>query len=242
MNLPTIEMPEEAAKQALDEYQTILRPAPKARLDEARRDYEEMDRALVQGYKQLAKGNALVNVNEAFSAAGVKTIEATWSRYNAKTGDIDDVTGTVIAPALAMTRADARTCWCVPMLNGSAFELHANDWHGTRAKKADRVVISAGTFGGADEYGSRGLEVPSTSVQWRVQLRAIVPTIPPALRPPNKLSGYHVLWEAEWAQQLAVVPRDPALLRHLGGDLYAVLAVWDLSEVERAVLGGMRSS
>lgn len=44
-----------------------------------------------------------------------------------------------------------------------------------------------------------------------------------------------ILWEAEWQ---AVPPKDPALLRHLGGDLYAVVAVWDLTELERAVLGG----
>jgi hypothetical protein len=31
--------------------------------------------------------------------------------------------------------------------------------------------------------------------------------------------------------------RDPALLRHIRGDLWAVLAVWDLTELERAVLG-----
>lgn len=31
---------------------------------------------------------------------------------------------------------------------------------------------------------------------------------------------------------------DPALLKHIGGDLYAVLATWDLTELERSVLGG----
>jgi len=31
-------------------------------------------------------------------------------------------------------------------------------------------------------------------------------------------------------------PRDPALIRHIRGDLWAVLAVWDLTELERAVL------
>jgi hypothetical protein len=33
-------------------------------------------------------------------------------------------------------------------------------------------------------------------------------------------------------------PEDPALLKHIGGDLYAVLAVWNLTELERAVLSG----
>src|SRR5438046_3023240 len=33
-------------------------------------------------------------------------------------------------------------------------------------------------------------------------------------------------------------PEDPALLKHIGGDLYAVVAVWNLTELERAVLSG----
>lgn len=69
-------------------------------------------------------------------------------------------------------------------------------------------------------------------------LAAIVPTIPPRLRPPHNLSGYHILWEAEWGQEDVLPPGDPALLRHLGGDLYAVLAVWDLTPLERSVLAG----
>ena len=63
--------------------------------------------------------------------------------------------------------------------------------------------------------------------------KAIVPTVPPRFRPSASLSNYHILFEAEWDM---IAPRDPALLKHIGGDLYAVLAVWDLTEVERAVL------
>jgi hypothetical protein len=62
--------------------------------------------------------------------------------------------------------------------------------------------------------------------------RALVPLIPPWARPKAKLSNYHILWEADWTD----VPVDPALLKHLGGPLYVVLAVWDLTEVERSVL------
>jgi hypothetical protein len=41
------------------------------------------------------------------------------------------------------------------------------------------------------------------------------------------------LWEAEWRR---VAPRDPYLLRHVGGDIWVVLAAWDLTEVERAAM------
>ena len=66
---------------------------------------------------------------------------------------------------------------------------------------------------------------------------AIVPLVPPRFRPPHSLKGYHLLWEAEWTTRSKVrAPRDPALLKHLGGDLWAVLAVWDLTPLEQAVL------
>jgi hypothetical protein len=62
---------------------------------------------------------------------------------------------------------------------------------------------------------------------------AMVPSIPAPLRPSRKLSEYFTLWDVDW--QL-VPPEDPALLQHVGGDLYAVVAVWDLTPLERAVL------
>jgi len=63
----------------------------------------------------------------------------------------------------------------------------------------------------------------------------IVPTIPPRHRPGrHRLHLFHVLWEVE--QWTMTPPRDPALVRHIRGDLWAVHAVWDLTELERAVL------
>lgn len=70
---------------------------------------------------------------------------------------------------------------------------------------------------------------------------AIMPVVPPRFRPGHDLSGYHVLWEAVWTRNARRAPHDPALLKHLGGDLWAVLAVWDLTDLERAVLE-MRAS
>ena len=63
---------------------------------------------------------------------------------------------------------------------------------------------------------------------------AIVPSIPPLHRPHDSLENYWLLWEAEWTRP----PVDPALLKHLGLNLYAVLAVWDLTPLEQAVLRG----
>lgn len=63
---------------------------------------------------------------------------------------------------------------------------------------------------------------------------ALVPLVPLPLRPKRGLANYHVLWEADWKR---AIPQDPLLLRRLGkGDLWLVLAQWDLTEVERAAL------
>lgn len=65
--------------------------------------------------------------------------------------------------------------------------------------------------------------------------RAPVPLVPPRHRPKlSRLRNCHILWEVEaWNP---VPSRDPALIRHIRGDLWSVLATWDLTELELAVL------
>jgi hypothetical protein len=87
------------------------------------------------------------------------------------------------------------------------------------ARDAGRIDLPAGTL---PEFSG-----------WVREAVSIVPIIPPRFRPPFDLSRYYILFEANWK----VVPKDPALLKPLGGGLYAVLAVWDLTELERTVLG-----
>lgn len=63
---------------------------------------------------------------------------------------------------------------------------------------------------------------------------AKLPTVPLHLRPKRGLANYHILWEAEWQR---VPPGDPLLLRRIGqSDAWLVVAAWDLTEIERAVL------
>lgn len=64
-----------------------------------------------------------------------------------------------------------------------------------------------------------------------------VPNVPPRFRPKRGLRWRYILWEVdEWE----TVPVDPFLLQRVGGYLYVVLAQWDLTDLERAVLAETR--
>jgi hypothetical protein len=120
-------------------------------------------------------------------------------------------------PRLAVMRADQK--WCFFRRSWDGGFSFTNDGDAWRSRHQTRM-----------RFDSTVLEIDKPA-----EAQALVPLIPPGLRPNIALSNFHTLWEAEWKR---VPPRDPALLRHLGGDLFAVVAVWDLTELERAVLGG----
>lgn len=69
---------------------------------------------------------------------------------------------------------------------------------------------------------------------------ATVPRMPPEIRAVAH-KDHVVLWEPDWRKAHTKVqrpPLDPALLERLDGNLYMVVATWDLSPLEAAALGG----
>ena len=174
------------------------------------------DQAIAEGYKALMEGKRLIQLMPTLKAGGTTSIEVTssWIR--------DAVTVTV--PRLAYCRADAKVAFTQGVDHDGGCEITAdrrrNELHSRN--RADRFVIPDGTF----EKARSGPTV-----------RAIVPNVPPRLRPKRGLQLYTLLWEATWAVD-PVPPGDPALLRKLGGDLYIVLGTWDLTALEQAVLSG----
>jgi hypothetical protein len=188
MNVPLIEMPKPAAKAAFREYRDAVRARASAD-----------DSALMRGYRVLARGNRIIDVEAAMRFAGL------------------DAGG---RPKLAICRADGEHCWftvrSLSMGPRAIFTAQRPAWN-WRAFKNHSVVFPLTSFPG---------------LSLKKDLMAVVPSVPPRFRPAHALSNYHILWEAEWEE----VPRDPMLLRHLGGMLYAVLAHWDLTELEMAVL------
>lgn len=71
------------------------------------------------------------------------------------------------------------------------------------------------------------------STWWDIAGKAQVPMVPPQFRPKESLRNFHILFEAEWQR---VPPTDPLLLKFLGGPFFVVLAGWDLTPLEQAVL------
>lgn len=186
MNVPTITMDREAAKDAYREYRQACRDNP-----------SEADRVVMMGYKAMAKGRAIIDLVQAMAAGGL------------------DKQG---RPKLAVGRASWEWIEYRCYFNG--------DVHFSRRPWSNYpdYIIPPGTFN-------------ADSIDRKKSWQAMVPAIPPSIRPASNLDQYHILWEAEWQ---VVPPRDPLLLRKLNGNLYVVLAVWDLTELERAVLGAVR--
>lgn len=121
------------------------------------------------------------------------------------------------SPKLAISRADDEWCYFTRWLDGDLVFSPVQRWTGRNRRFF---------------YG-KALPPVQNYRDLMNGGRSVVPIIPPGLRPRAQLQNYHILWEAEWQQ----VPTDPALLKHLEGDWFAVIAIWDLTEVERIALG-----
>lgn len=164
------------------------------------------DDAIRAGYKAAARGVRVIHLPTVIAAGG-------WFPNG--------------LPRLAVVRANALTCHV--RVRG-----WSNDWTVAYADRADDR--------GRARVGSYRVEVNVPRPEQRPSSMdrthggsCVVPLIPPPHRPARwRLHRFHVLWEVErWDP---TPPVDPALLRHIRGDLWAVQATWDLTELERAVL------
>lgn len=74
-------------------------------------------------------------------------------------------------------------------------------------------------------------------VQYRGRVRSPVPHIPADIRPKDALKNYYTLFEVEkWEQY----PTDPILLKRIPKTtLFVVVAEWDLTPLEAAILAGL---
>jgi hypothetical protein len=165
------------------------------------------DAALAQAYRAVRRGLPVIHLPDVIQAGGYFPNGL---------------------PRLAVVRADATECF-----------VSVERWHSPGQTMVFGVDRRRDNRGAAVGRATVRVNTPSPFIDASARPassgRTIVPLIPPRYRPGRpRLSSCHVLWEVEaWD---ATPPRDPALLHHIRGDLWTVLAVWDLTELERAVL------
>jgi hypothetical protein len=158
-------------------------------------------------YQLLAKGKTIIKALESIAKAGVNEQGL---------------------PKLAIAGATAKACYLERATRGTCVMASSENWRATKNKF---------------HWGEQAFIFPPSSfpLNWdgkgrtqRSSHQAQLPLVPVHLRPRRGLANYHILWEAEWEP---IPPRDPYLLRRIGkADLWLVVAHWNLTEVERAVL------
>ena len=216
MELNTIDIPSYEARKLFGDYAKSVRARNEKKLDAIETQQLREDEELMNCYRWLKKHDEpIINIVQALKHAGV------------------DDQG---RPNLAVSRADFRQvrfqrCTSYRPKGAHEGESYKNvyvfarwcSWTNPEPQHdKSNVVLPISTFKGM-------------GVKWDVNCRAIVPTVPIHIRP-NNLAAYHILWEAEWEN----VPVDPFLLRRVGRWHFAVMAQWDLTELERGVLEASR--
>jgi len=215
MNVTAIEMDPEVAKEKLAEYRNVLSKKHKQAIDDEFMSIE-------QAYKELAKGTPLINPFQAIRGCG-------W-RPDGR-------------PVLAMARADQKLCDFRLGRDSRRWDPDKHVYHGQFAPCEFTFQARKERW---DSQRARNLSitVPNVKVQPPVEPRegtAMIPLVPAEAYPSSgrlALEKHFILWEVEdWD---AAPPVDPMLLRPIGGDLYAVIHQWNLTEIERVVIARTR--
>ncbi len=142
-------------------------------------------------------------------------------------------------------------------------ELNAEGFPNIAIGRADRIEVRAqrhggshncefstatGALGGQWTGNHPGLTIDCTLSNegkgWKSRY-ALLPMVPPEVRPKGQLKDYHILWEVDhWSKEpkTRIAPVDPILLKHLTGPLYVIMGAWDLTEVERCIVVGRVSA
>lgn len=214
MDVATIQMDPVEAQLKLDQYKEALSNRHSQAIE---REYD----AIVKGYEALAKGTPLINPREAISNAG-------W-RADGR-------------PVLAICRADQKQCrWRI--------ERHSRFWDPITGLSNGKWAPMTWRFEGKKERWDRQRAANLVFYVQDVKTeppvdpkegRAMVPIIPASILPERGLDfkKHFILWEVEnWDE---APPVDPMLLKPIGGDLYAVIGQWDLTDLERAIIAGTR--
>lgn len=169
------------------------------------------DRKVLKTLKAVEEGRALISLRETLVRAGTAS-------------------PTMHIPALALARPTMPRVRVRVEKNGRVAYRQvrkvAAPWQ--QASKTF-FELSDSTF--ADVHASTG-------TWWSAE--AVVPPCPPEVRQAHNLKDKdsYILFEAKWAKVNEHRPFtiDPALIQRVQGDVFAVLAVWELTTIEAAAL------
>jgi hypothetical protein len=199
----------------------LARAKLEACLKEQHADGREFNRACLRAYRHLAAGKRLIHLGHSIRAAG-----------------LDDRNRPRVAIAAA-DRPEVEFTWPGDRRTG-VFRTKRQWSRGRWSPRMERG-IDMGQSNTFRPYGRDGV----IRGYHDMRVYALVPRVPADVRPnTGQLRDWFILWEVdEWFDrpQRMTAPRDPLLLEHVDGELYAVLAEWDLTDVERAIMEQLRN-
>jgi hypothetical protein len=213
-NAPTIEVSAEEAKELYQEYAEQI----KDRGEKA----EQYLKDLKSTYFHLSQGRKVIDIFEVMKKSGVR-----------ENGD----------PFLGIARADWKKVYFHKLPMGSGvFTKNESTW---RDFSADSVELPSTTFKtweleplaeDADEWAKNHRRIT------RSKLQAKAPLVPAHILPNGSLENYYILFEVpegQWSEiLLPPVGADPFLLKRINANAFVVLAEWDVTPIEQAIMRG----
>lgn len=197
---------------------------PKDKAEEHYKEYLEVVKTrkekqyedLKQVYLHLSKERKVLDIYEVFKKSGLN-----------ENGE----------PMLAIAPANCKEISFEKMPNGSGTFTPYTRWQ--KAQKDD-VHLPTNTF--------EGWKVEKRPTDWdpnreeivRPRVQTNVPIVPAHLLPSGDLKNYFILFEAmNWEEKETVaMAGDPYLLKRININTFVVLAEWDVSPIELAVMRG----
>lgn len=209
MNVPLMTMDRDAARAKLKAFRA-----------DRHKDAEEAYGRAAAAYEALAAGTPILNLSQAVQSGGF----------------FDDW-----RPKLAVARADRSEVYFRWRANASTavFSTQADQY---REPPQGSLLVRTVDLGRKNERKRRYFNGTGVEQFYDIDVDgyALVPMVPADVRPKTgQLAEWLVLWEVtQWYERPKSMksPVDPLLLKPIGGELYAVLAQWDLTPIERAVM------
>lgn len=217
-NAPLIEMDAAEAAELYKDYAEQIK--------ERGEKTEQYLKDLKQTYYHLSQGRKVIDIFEVFKTSGVR-----------ENGD----------PFLGLARADWKKVVFHKMpMGAAAFTNTTNtptNWRGDSQTPAGSVELPSTTF-----PSWRTLPIAEDADEWaknhpqteRSKLQSKVPVVPAHILPNGALDNYYILFEVvegQWAElPVPPVAADPYLLKRINANAFVVLAEWDITPIEQAIM------